>query len=353
MEWNRRQFLLAGIASPALIAQQPQTAPLLDRGFARVTEVSPGLYVTIADPAKGRQCASNGGVIAGRDAVLIIEGHMQPAGAALEIEAARMVSKAPIRGAVDTHFHFDHTFGNLAYARERIPILAHEKVTPLMKEQYAALQGVDKAGLLAPLEKRIATAANTTEKKRKEEDLATWKWMYDEIDRATLAFPTESLLTEELPKRIDLGGITAVIEFHPGHTPTDLIVRAPEHDVVFAGDLLFNNAYPVSLDADMVSWRNVLQRFTAYERRTRFVPGHGPVCGLETVRDQCALFDDLRAHAEKMMRAGATPAEAERRYLAPARFQNYGIHSWDFTIGAAMRSYFAKLSKRLDTPPHF
>ena len=48
----------------------------------------------------------------GRNAVLIVEGHMQPAGA-----------------AVVTHFHLGHTFGNLGYAEQRIPILAHEKVT--------------------------------------------------------------------------------------------------------------------------------------------------------------------------------------------------------------------------------
>jgi glyoxylase-like metal-dependent hydrolase (beta-lactamase superfamily II) len=168
--------------------------------------------------------------------------------------------------------------------------------------------------------------------------------MYDAIDHATLAFPTASLRTAQLPKRIDLGGISAVIEFHPGHTPTDVILRVPQRDVVFAGDLLFNNAYPVSLDADMIAWRGVLELFSGYDQRTRFVPGHGPVCGLDTVRDQCALFDDLRAHAEKMMRVGATAEEAGRRYVVPERFQNFSIHSWDFTIGAAMRSYFARLN---------
>lgn len=134
-------------------------------------------------------------------------------------------------------------------------------------------------------------------------------------------------------------GRARVIEFHPGNTATDVIVRIPERDVVFAGDLLFNGAYPVSIDADMGAWCKALDIFSGYGRRTRFIPGHGPVCGLETVLDQCALFDDLRAHAEKMVRAGATAEEAERRYLVPERFQNYSIRSWDFTIGAAMRSY--------------
>jgi len=344
MNLDRRRFLLAALASPALAARQRDTAALLDRGFARVTQLAPGVYVTIADGSKGPQCASNGGVLAGRDAVLIVEGHMQPAGAALEIEVARMVSKAAVRGAVDTHFHLDHTFGNVAYAEQHIPILAHEKVTTLMKEQYEALKGVDKAPLLAPHEKKLAQAADDTDKKRKEVDLATWKWMYDAIGAATLAFPTESLATADLPKRIDLGGMTAVIEFHPGHTASDVIVRVPEHDLVFAGDLLFNHSYPVSLDADMIAWRKVLDRFAAYSRRTRFVPGHGPVCRRETVQDQCALFDDLHTHAEKMIRAAVSIDEAERRYTVPQRFQTYGLHSWDFTVGAAMRSYFTRLS---------
>lgn len=339
---NRRTFLLAGFAGRALAAPQRPVAALLERDFARVSRLAPGVYVTIADLSKP-QCASNGGVIAGRDAVLIVEGHMQPAGAGLEIEVARMVSKAPIRGAVDTHFHLDHTFGNIAYAEQRIPILAHEKVEPMMREQYSSVKGTDKAPLLAPLEKKVAEAADPVDKKRKEEDLEANKWMFDAIESTTLAFPSEPLSATQLPTRVDLGGLTAVLEFHPGHTPTDLVIRVPERDVVFTGDLLFHRSYPVALDADMITWRKELDQLAGYGRKIRFVPGHGPVCGQETVRDQAAVFDDLRTHAEKMIRGGASAAEAERRYEVPTRFQDYGVHSWGFTVGAAMRSYFTKL----------
>ena len=340
MNVTRRQ-LLAGLAARALAAQQRNAAFLLDRGFARVTELAPGVYVTIADSTKGSQCASNGGVIAGRDAVLIVEGHMEPAGAALEIEVARMVSKAPVRGAVDTHFHLDHSFGNPAYAAAGIPILAHDKVKPLMKQQYADRKGVDKAPLLAPLKAKLAAATDPADRKRKEVDLETWTWMYGAIDTGNVTFPTESLAPSQLPKRIDLGGLTAVLEFHTGHTVTDLIVRVPERDIVFAGDLLFNRAYPVAIDADMIAWRKVLDEFAGYSRAMRIVPGHGPVCGREAVEEQRALFDDLRAHADKMKRAGASVDEAERRYTMPKRFQDFRMRSWDFSVGAAMRSYFA------------
>jgi len=340
---HRRDFLLAAMAGAACAPKKPNAAPFLDRGFARVTQIADGVYATIADGSKGPQCSSNGGLIAGRNAVLIVEGHMQPAGAALEIEVARMVSKAPVRGAVDTHFHLDHTFGNLAYAEQRIPILAHEKVTPLMKEQYAALKGVDKAPLLAPLELKVAQATDAVDKKHKEADVEAAKWIYDAIDAATLAYPTELLAPADLPKRIDLGGLTAVIEFHPGHTPTDLIIQVPERDVVFTGDLLFHHSYPVAIDADMIAWRKVLDLFAGYSSRTQLVPGHGPVCGQETVRDQAALFDDLRAHAERMLQTGASAEEAERRYEPPKRYQDYEI-DWGFGVGAAMKSYYAGLS---------
>jgi len=342
---NRRQFLAAGLASP-LLAQRAAPGPLFDRGFAQVSRIAEGVYVTIADPAKGEQCLSNGGVIHGRDAVLIVEGHFQPAGAALEIEVARSVSKAPVRAAVDTHYHLDHTFGNSAYAAQGIPIMAHEKVASLMKERYADLKGADKAPLLRPMEQKLARAGSAEERQHRQSDLNAWQWMFAAIDAATLAYPTEPLAPAALPKRVELGGVTAVIEALPGHTPADLIVRVPERDVVFTGDLLFYRSFPVTFDSDMIAWRKTLDRFAGYPARTRFVPGHGPVCGMETVRDHGALADDLRAHAEKMLRAGADVEEAERGYVVPQRFHDYELFSWNLCVGGAMRSLFAGLAAK-------
>jgi glyoxylase-like metal-dependent hydrolase (beta-lactamase superfamily II) len=332
---------MAALTAPAVARAQQSSAPLIDRGFAQVTRLADGVYVTIANSAKGSQCLSNGAVIAGRDAALIVEGHFFPEGAELEIEVARMVSKAPIRAAVNTHYHLDHTFGNIAYERQKIPVIAHERAPALMKERYAALQGVDKAPLLAPLEQKVAAAADPVAKQRCNSDLGAMKWMYGAIDRVTLSYPTELLGPAATPKTIDLGGITVVIEHLVGHTPTDLVVRVPQRDIVFTGDLLFEKAYPVAFDCDMVSWRRALDRFAGYSPATRFVPGHGPVCGVEIVREFADLLDDLRGHSEKMIGAGATVDEAIQRYTVPPRFDKFGIFSWDWCIGGAMRNYYA------------
>jgi glyoxylase-like metal-dependent hydrolase (beta-lactamase superfamily II) len=332
---------MAALTAPAVATGQESSTPLMDRGFARVTRVADGVYVTIAGPG-GPQCLSNGAVIAGRDATLIVEGHFFPEGAELEIEVARMVSRAPVRGAVNTHYHLDHTFGNIAYERQRIPILAHERAPALMRERYAALRHVDKEPLLAPLERKAAAATDPLEKRHLNSDLGALKWMYGAIDRVTLAYPTELLGAPDLPRKIDLGGITVLIEHEVGHTPTDLVVRVPERDIVFTGDLLFEKSYPVAFDCDMISWRQALDRLAGYGRNTRFVPGHGPMCGVEVVREFTDLIDDLHSHSEKMLVAGAGVEEATQRYTVPARFEKFGVFSWDWTIGGAMRNYYAQ-----------
>src|SRR5262245_59038853 len=101
MQMDRRAFLSGSLASgvAALAAGQHRAAFAAargDHGFARTTQVAEGVRATIADTKKGLQCYSNGGVIVGRDATLIIEGHYQKEGADLEIDLARAASKAPI-----------------------------------------------------------------------------------------------------------------------------------------------------------------------------------------------------------------------------------------------------------------
>ena len=167
------------------------------------------------------------------------------------------------------------------------------------------------------------------------------KWMYGAIDRVTLAYPTELLGSSDLPKKIDLGGIIVLIDRQVGHTPTDLVVHIPERDIVFTGDLLFEKSYPVAFDCDMISWPKALDRLDGYGRGTRFVPGHGPVCGVDVVREFAELIDDLHGHSEKMLRAGASVEEATRRYTVPVRFERFGMFSWDWAIGGAMRNYYA------------
>jgi hypothetical protein len=99
-----------------------------------------------------------------------------------------------------------------------------------------------------------------------------------------------------------------------------------------------------------LSRNNARASAVAGERLEHFAPGdhvgidrHGTWSGLRAGDGAGPICYDLRVHAEKMMRAGATADEAERRYMVPKKFQDYEIYG-GFTVGAAMRSYFTRLS---------
>jgi glyoxylase-like metal-dependent hydrolase (beta-lactamase superfamily II) len=325
------------------LEQDPRIAssPLVDKGFASVRKIGDGVFATISDTSKGFVTLCNGGFIAGKDGALLIEGFASPAGAAFQTDALRMVSQAPVRAALDTHYHFDHSFGNAHYGASGFPLWAHAKVSPLMAERYAKLQGRDKGPLLDPLKKKVEQASDEVEKKRAQGNLQAATTLYNAVDHTVLTLPNRPLEPAEMPLKVDLGGIEAVIETYPGHTPGDIIVRVPAQNIVFTGDLLFNGSYPVTFDADMLGYRATAAKFAAFDKDTLFVPGHGQICGQEGIALERAVFDDLAEHAQKMAKAGVSVEEAQKRYTVPEKFSKLGMFAWSFCIDNAVAQFYA------------
>ena len=335
---------LAPAALAKTIAQDPRVAaqPLVDKGFASIRRIGEGVYATISDPSKGYDTLCNGGFLFGKDAAVLIEGLRMPSGAAFQFDALKSVSPVPVRAAFDTHYHFDHSMGNAAYGARDIPIWAHSKVAPLMVQNYANQQGTDKTALLDGLRKRIRDAANETERQHAQVDLGAYTAIFQAIDNTVLALPNHPLDPATLPMTMDLGGMRVIVETYPGHTPGDIILRVPEQNIVFTGDLLFHSMYPVTFDADIGAWRATLAKFAAFSEDTLFVPGHGQVCGQGGIAELRAVFDDLAAHAGKMYKAGVSAEEAEKRYVVPEPFKNFAIFSWALSVGAAMAKLYGE-----------
>jgi glyoxylase-like metal-dependent hydrolase (beta-lactamase superfamily II) len=337
------------IPLPALAAEWKSDSrlsptPLVDKGFASVRKVGNGLYATISDPSKGTTTLCNGGFLVGKDGALLIEGFTTPAGASFQMDALRMVSPAPVKGALDTHYHFDHSMGNSFYGANGVPLWAHATVAKRMVENYVPLQGADKAAVLGPFEKRLSDAKSETEKAHAQGDLNAMTGVFAIANATLLALPNHPLDAGRLPMTIDLGGVSAVLESHAGHSGTDIIVRVPEQNVVYTGDLLFSGWYPVCFDekATISGWRETLKKFAAFDKDTLFVPGHGQICGQEGIASIREVFDDIAAQAQQMYQAGVPAEEAQHRYVVPEKFKNFPIFAWGFTIGPAITKLYAE-----------
>ncbi|PYU64935.1 MAG: hypothetical protein DMG49_25425 [Acidobacteria bacterium] len=332
--------LAAELAEDSRISQ----TPVVDKGFASVRKIGEGLYATISDPSKGFQTVCNGGFLVGKDGALMIEGFGSAAGAAFQMDALRMVSQDSVKSALDTHYHFDHSMGNGFYSGNGIPLWAHANTGKRIVESYGSLQGADKAVALAPLEKAIKESKTEVAGKHRAEHLAMVTMVFNIANSTVLALPNHPIDPTKLPMKMDLGGLTAVIESYPGHSGTDIIVRVPEQNLVYTGDLLFSGLYPVCFDAQATvsGWRQTLKTFASWDKDTVFVPGHGPVCGQEGVALFRALFDDIEEQAQKLHKAGVPAAEAADLYEIPEKYKNIGIFAWDFSIGPAITKLYAE-----------
>ena len=357
--FSRRSFLTHASQWSALIAAYPlfpvsdlagslardsrvAQTPVVDEGFASVRKVGDGLYATISDTSKGLQTMCNGGLLYGKDAALLIEGFVSPAGAAFQHETLRSLSKAPIMGAIETHYHFDHSMGNAFYGANGIALWAHAATARRIWENYAAMQGADRSAVIGPLEAKAKAARTEAAQQHAAQYAATIGNIFNTANNTVIAVPNRPLDPAKLPVKLDLGGIVAQVEAYPGHSGTDLIVRVPEQNVVYAGDLLFNNMYPVTFDeqATVSGWRGTLKTFLSWGKDTIFIPGHGQICGPDGVQLSLDLFDDIESQAQKLHKAGVPAEDAADQYVVPEKFKNVGIFSWNLAIGPTITKLY-------------
>lgn len=156
----------------------------------------------------------NVSVVGGAAGLLVVDTHASDLAARGVVEEVRALGAGTVVGIVNTHEHFDHTFGNGAFrtAYGAVPIHAHE----------AAAEATVPAG------RRIQA-------------------LYDAPENADDPHRAEVQATEIVPADHTFSSVTtldlgdrAVELVHPGraHTSGDLVVRVPDADVVLAGDLV-------------------------------------------------------------------------------------------------------------------
>lgn len=333
-------------AVAASLADDPRIAqtPLVDAGFASVRKIGDGLYATISDPSKGLSTMCNGGFLYGKDAALLIEGFVAPAGASFQLDALHKVAQVPVIGAMDTHYHFDHSLGNSFYGANAIQLWAHSAVAQRIAESYAPLQGQERAAVVAPFQNRLDDAKTDVAKQHAQGDLTAMGNVYDLVKKSALTLPNRHLDPAKLPLTVDLGHLPMVIESYPGHSGTDLVVRVPDQKVAYVGDLIFNGRFPACFDekATISGWRASLKTFASWDRDTIFVPGHGPLCGQEGVQQLSEFFDDIADQAQKMYKAGVPASQAADRYVIPEKFKNWGMFAWGFCIGPAIAKLYGE-----------
>src|SRR6185312_4634289 len=91
-----------------------------------LVKVADGIYAAIAK--SGGLASGNAGFIVGDDGVLVVDTFFTPQAAEELIDSIGTETKQPIKYALNTHYHLDHTGGNQVLAARGVPIIGHEKL---------------------------------------------------------------------------------------------------------------------------------------------------------------------------------------------------------------------------------
>lgn len=207
-------------------------------------------------------CDVNVTAVGGQRGLVVVDTYASTAAAAAVITDLRALARGRVVEIVNTHWHFDHTFGNdaLRSAYGPLPIHAHETAVTELERGAAAL---------------LAAVAADHDDPHREELLAT-----------EVVLPDRPLASVSA---LDLGD--RVLELvHPGrgHTGGDLVVRIPDADVLLAGDLVEQSGPPAyGDDCYPLEWPLTLDTVLGLTTPTTVVvPGHGEVVSREYVEEQ-------------------------------------------------------------------
>jgi glyoxylase-like metal-dependent hydrolase (beta-lactamase superfamily II) len=259
-----------------------------DRPFGRLERLADGVWALVSTPLEERTTLCNGGIIAGRQGVVVIEGFASVEGA--QWMAARALQLTGMRPShvVLTHFHGDHSSGLAGYRSDQeLPLVLHTETTRGLLQ--ASLQGEP-----------------------------------DDSAESPLTTLTDAGLIDESgePVRVDLGGRAVRITSRGGHTPSDLSVLVEDPRVVFCGDLVWNEMFPNYRDAIPTRLWSACNDLAAHGEAT-YVPGHGPLAGRDDLRRYLDLIEHVGNAARRAFEQGRPAVEAAADYQVPA-----GLGEW-------------------------
>ncbi len=259
-------------------------------------ELAPGVFaVMAADIEKTDHTATNAGFIIGRDAVLAVESLSNGELASQLIGAIRKNTSLPIRYLVNTSYHGDHCFGNFVFPAET-SIIEHEFTKNFLDENF-------------------------------EQDRAFMIDLLGEGRGIEEAVPRSAELIVEGRICLDLGG-KAVEVAHIGFAQTegDLIVRLPEENVVFVGNMLQAPppAFPWLLDGGHREAVETYRRLhEMLDDETIIVPGHGKLMHREEILFHVRYIDELSKQVGKTIERGMSLEEAKEE----VRMEDYSSYS--------------------------
>ncbi|HEX3232160.1 MAG TPA: MBL fold metallo-hydrolase [Pyrinomonadaceae bacterium] len=290
----------------------------------QLVKVAEGVYAAIAKP--GGLASGNAGFVIGDDGVLIFDTFGTPAALEELIGEIEKLTKLPIKFAVNSHYHLDHTGGNQVLAARGVPIIAHDNVliwqTTKNKRFLPAAAELEKRK--ADTTKLLATIPE--DQKDARAPLEKTLRRLDAMMAITLTNPTRTFKSGRM--ELQLGKRKVVLATFPGHTGGDVIAFVPDANVVFTGDLGWSKTLPNLVDATVNDWIPTLDAMLKQNPNAKYVPGHGNVAEAADIKEFREYLADLRSRVKAGIAKGLTVDDAKKELTLPEKYKGLAFQQF-------------------------
>ncbi|WP_156425550.1 MULTISPECIES: MBL fold metallo-hydrolase [unclassified Mycobacterium] len=244
----------------------------------RPHRIADGVFALLAN----RHPKDNNGVVFGSKATLVIDaGIVADVGRTIQRHATQL-SEAPIRYLVNTTYHGDHTFGNIAFADDVTVISSRINRDNMSDLEY----------------EKLVRSANMYDDKALFDDITAWRLpdvVFDDY------------------AEIDLGDQSVELHhFGPGNGPGDTIVYVPSARTAWTGNYLCHAGVAhMLLQAGPEPYLDSLRKMReALPELETIVPGHGPMgAGPEAITALLEYLERLNDEVAEAFRVGRTVEE--------------------------------------------
>ena len=271
-----------------------------------IVELEAGVY------ARLHEGLTNAGIIIGDDSVLVIDSLRVPSFARDLIQDVKTITEKPIGFVIDTHSHWDHSWGNEEFPEATI--IGH-------KNCYAEMIDME-----------------WNEEWRKKVVSSNDPWS----EEGNLVNITPPNMTFETSMQLYFGGRELDLKyFGRAHTSGDIYIHLPKEKIVFTGDVAQDGGVPYLGDCYPADWPETDNQLASLPIE-RFMSGHGPIGdhnALVEAKDFIHTLVDSLKHA---IADGQDSLEASK-YVINEMSPKYGDWRSFDRIGENLPSVYDKL----------
>ncbi len=273
-----------------------------------IVELDTGVY------ARLHEGLTNSGIIIGDDSVLVIDSLRMPSFARSLMEDVRKLTDKPVKYVIDTHSHWDHSWGNQEFPEAAI--IGHENC-------YSEMVDVE------------------WNEEWKNKILSSGDPWSDEANVVTITPPE---ITYQDSMRIYFGGREIILKYlGKAHTSGDTFIHLPKERIVFTGDVAQDGGVPYLGDSYPDEWLDTDDRMAELPV-DRFVSGHGPVGDINALKTARDFIHSLVGSMKSAIADGKDSKTASDSVLTELQGQYGNWRSFD-RLGESLPDVYHKLIK--------